>query len=310
MDRIQGAKKVSIRSYLEKIGVKVFKKGGKYICSSPFTRDSTPSFTIYSNNTFYDFSSGEYGDVIDLVRSIESCGFNEAVDLLTGGKFKVLSKKEMYKKTVKKDFKLSDYKLYNKKQCGLVKEYAKKRSINRDFVCAKFPEFIGGVFVDRIGLGFIHVDQNFNVCGIKIRKIVDDNPRFSARGSMMYYILKNVPIKSLDNHEFWLYVVESESSANSAFEFLDKHGVPCVVISFGSVNRIPKYIPESITSNCTESYLMIDFDGDKELYEKRIKMYDHLNLIPKKIELKKGQDLNSLYSSGEINKYKDIILPK
>ena len=309
MVNIEELREKSIISYLEKSGVKIEKIRGKHRCSSPFSSDSNPSFYIYPENRFYDFSTGKYGNIIDLVMEMTGKSFKEAVEHLEGGN---ISKAPTYSKPKKKKkFSLSSY-LCDTPDKNVI-AYAKGRGITRNFVCSKFYEMIDGDPVERKGMGFIHYDKDLKPCGIKIRKIVNEDPRFTARGKQMYYIVSNINHEVLLHRDveemFWLYVVESESSANSVFEFLDRNRIPCVVVSFGSVSSCPEDLPKGFIEYCEDSFLIIDYDGNNNLYQERIKKYEHLKLTPKKIILEKGEDLNYLYAKKTINRVSQIILP-
>lgn len=58
-------------------------KGGEYWCLSPLKEENTPSFSIRKEtNTFYDFSSGKGGNVLNFIRYYNHCSFGEAVEIL------------------------------------------------------------------------------------------------------------------------------------------------------------------------------------------------------------------------------------
>ena len=75
----QQFKKMSITSYLIDRGMfpekgEKFDRSNKTWFSSPFSNDSSPSFAVYeSTNTFYDWSTGIGGDLINLVMNLEGC---------------------------------------------------------------------------------------------------------------------------------------------------------------------------------------------------------------------------------------------
>ena len=74
-------------------------KGGEYWCLSPLKSENTPSFSIRKEtNTFYDFSSGKGGNVLNFIRFYNRCSFNEAVEILkkyAGCDGEVVPKKKM-----------------------------------------------------------------------------------------------------------------------------------------------------------------------------------------------------------------------
>lgn len=51
-------------------------------CLCPLHSEDTPSFKIYSNNSFYCFGCGKGGDVVDLIMELENCDFVEAIRIL------------------------------------------------------------------------------------------------------------------------------------------------------------------------------------------------------------------------------------
>lgn len=58
-------------------------KGGEYWCLSLLKDENTPSFSVRrETNTFYDFSSGKGGNVLNFIRYYNRCSFNEAVEIL------------------------------------------------------------------------------------------------------------------------------------------------------------------------------------------------------------------------------------
>ena len=67
-DPLALAKKRSILGYLRSKGYSPAKKGKGYLMMSPFKEERNPSFFIYeSQGKFIDYSTGEMGDIIDLV---------------------------------------------------------------------------------------------------------------------------------------------------------------------------------------------------------------------------------------------------
>ena len=88
---------------LEARGCKMRKTGNGFKCSSPWTRDTTPSFYIYENDGVHKykcFSSEKQGDAIALLMELGST-FSEACEV-TGQAYKLNStqtQKPTYKKT-------------------------------------------------------------------------------------------------------------------------------------------------------------------------------------------------------------------
>ena len=58
-------------------------KNGEYWCLSLLKDENTPSFSVRKEtNTFYDFSSGKGGNIINFIRYYNMCGFSDAVEIL------------------------------------------------------------------------------------------------------------------------------------------------------------------------------------------------------------------------------------
>lgn len=60
-------------------------KGNSYWYSSPLRQERTPSFKVNTErNQWYDFATGEHGDIIDLVCTLQRCSTAEALQRLRG----------------------------------------------------------------------------------------------------------------------------------------------------------------------------------------------------------------------------------
>jgi len=86
--QLHDIKQVSIVQYLAQDALEVkLIKGVNYWYCSPLRNESTPSFKVNTErNQWYDFGTGEHGDIIDLVRALQHCTMNEAIELLIGSK--------------------------------------------------------------------------------------------------------------------------------------------------------------------------------------------------------------------------------
>ena len=86
--QLHDIKQVSIVAYLAQAGFEAkLIKGVNYWYCSPLRNESTPSFKVNTErNQWYDFGTGEHGDIIDLVRALQHCSMNEAIELLIGSK--------------------------------------------------------------------------------------------------------------------------------------------------------------------------------------------------------------------------------
>ena len=81
VDRVD-VKEIPIGRVLEIYNKEVNKSG---FIKSPYHEEKTPSCKIYlDTNSFYDFSSGKGGSVIDLVMALEGCSVIDAIALMQG----------------------------------------------------------------------------------------------------------------------------------------------------------------------------------------------------------------------------------
>jgi putative mobilizable transposon, excision protein len=85
---IQNIKQISITDYLQQQGYSPARvQGIHFWYCSPLRNESTPSFKVNTErNQWYDFGTGEHGDIIDLVRTLQHCTMYEAIELLIGSK--------------------------------------------------------------------------------------------------------------------------------------------------------------------------------------------------------------------------------
>ena len=85
---IQHIKQIAITDYLQQQGYAPARvQGIHYWYYSPLRNESTPSFKVNTErNQWYDFGSGEHGDIIDLVCALHRCTISEAIRLLSGAK--------------------------------------------------------------------------------------------------------------------------------------------------------------------------------------------------------------------------------
>ena len=85
---IQNIKQIAITDYLQQQGYAPARvQGIHYWYYSPLRNERTPSFKVNTErNQWYDFGSGEHGDIIDLVRTLQHCTMYEAIDFLIGSK--------------------------------------------------------------------------------------------------------------------------------------------------------------------------------------------------------------------------------
>lgn len=312
-EKIKSAKQIDIKSYLQQRG---FTFNAQNFCSSPFSRDSNWSFKYYPNtNTFFDWSKGFGGDSIKLVMVMENVGFLDAVDLLMQGQYQVY--RPDYKKAdkvIEEKFDVEKYITEDERECALIDEYARSRGIKRGFSYGVFftRPSSDAVWTRNPALAFPLRDTNLKFTGIKFRRLPQGNQhrdgtkgdRFSSRGRQGFYILENIISGSYE--EPVLFLIESETSANSLWEYCCEIKKSAVVISFGSVGSKFDELPKPY-QNLRNKRLIIDYDGNEELYQQRVKNFAHIDAKPLKLILPKGEDINSLYSSNQMFKISNLL---
>lgn len=79
--QLHDIKQVSIVDYLAQAGYKPkLTKGVNYWYCSPLRAELTPSFKVNAErNQWYDFATGDHGDIIDLVCALQHCSTAEAM---------------------------------------------------------------------------------------------------------------------------------------------------------------------------------------------------------------------------------------
>lgn len=90
MTDIQQLKRLSIRDYLSRRGIRPARENARYgFYLSPFRAEHTPSFKVdYVQNLWYDFGTGEGGSIIDLVMGLENCDKSQAIQSLGSDEIK------------------------------------------------------------------------------------------------------------------------------------------------------------------------------------------------------------------------------
>lgn len=311
-DDILKAKSIDIVKFLEVNGHDVKQRHNYMLTSSPFTSDSNPSFVVYTDQNIYvDYSSANKGDSIDLAMKMFKCGFKEAVERLTESELPEWDERE-YKKIERKrkPFKLENYITRDQQEIEQIDTYAHSRGIRRNYKHGFYYVADGDDgWEKKLAMVFPHTDwNNKEATGAKFRNIDPFDPnRFTARGRLGYFILDNMPNHLQAAWHTPLYIVESETSAISLYDFFQENNFYAAVMSFGAVGSVQPAIPQKY-DGIVIPHIIIDYDGDEELYQERLKAYEHFNGIPIKLELPKGEDINSLWARGETEKLASLLL--
>jgi hypothetical protein len=309
---LEEVKKISIKQFLERIGISVTRKRKYFVARSPLSEDRDPSFTIYPENTFYDWSTGIGGTIIDLVMSLYRVTFKEAIKILENDSVKDLKiTKQELPPIRKQKFNIEMYYSKNATNHKLVRQYMEGRRITFD-ECNAGNYFVkhGHNWKANLSLMFYHRDEFGNICGAKFRNINDNdksdqNTRWTSRGRLFYYTLEHITNPGITPAVF---ITESETSSNSLFNYLKELGKRnFVILSFGGVNSAPNILPLKYEWINKNRYVLIDYDGDEILYTKRIKALEHLCSRDIKLVLPKGEDINSLWMADKMSRYDNLF---
>lgn len=312
---LNAAKKISFEDYLQSRGLFPAKKGyGKLWYYSPFNEEKTPSFCLYeSKNRFIDYSSGNKGDIVDFITEYDNLSFPDALHSLFKGSLMPINakiKKEPKRVNTFKEKDLEKWITSDPKECNLIKKYAESRGIKCNYVPCKFYHIDhdnpSKGFLDELSLGFIHYNEEDEICGIKFRFISPKTKqRFSSRGQLRFHHLPSIDIdpSKID----LLFITESETSSNSLYEILSECG--CVnnfhILCIGGSWDIPNRLPEGF-ENIKTKKIIIDYDGGKNNYDQKIL---ELSKFGEEIRLPfdKGEDINYLYVNGRKNEILAIL---
>jgi len=306
---IEDVKKISIKHFVISLGHKVKKKHRYEVTNSPLSDDTNPSFIIYPENNFYDFSTGIGGTIIDLVMNLYSLEFKEAMEFLGSDSTEkvIVTKKPKITKQRDVKFNIETYFSKNPDNMELVKKYMDSRLITyKECNAGLYFTKEGTKWQSNLSLMFYHRDEFGNICGAKFRNInpTRDDGRWSSRGRLFYNVIEDIVQPDVTPT---IFITESETSSNSLYNYFKETGRKnFVILCFGGVNSAPKLLPLKYDW-CKKRYIIIDFDGSEKDYNKRIGSLSHLQAKDIKIVLPKGEDINSVYAKREMYKYNNLF---
>lgn len=290
---------ISVVDYLRAKGFTIEPRGSKFFTCSPYRRERTPSFCIHQDNAWTDFgcdgTGPKSGNIITLAKFFGD-------DLRNIGKVTPVWKPTPVKP--KKPFNNeipSYYTDITPEERQEIVTYATGRSLHSHYLPGVVSQKNGSTLHRFLSLVFTHQDINGVITGAKFRFIKPiDSQRFTSRGLLGYYVLSNI----LKDHyrEPILYLVESETSANSLWEYFKQIGHNAVVVSCGGVNNIPDKLPFNYKGK-----LIVDYDGSEAKFKERVRKYASFHLDPIRLILDKGQDINSLWQNNQINLIENLI---
>lgn len=287
----------SVVDYLTSKGFKFVRRGSKDFTNSPFNpNDRTPSFAVFQDGGFKCFSTGKAGNIYTLLKHFgDTEGSISITPIWTPPPERKL---KPWKGCIPQR-----YLDITEEERLSITQYAASRAITKGFECGVAYHQEGGKFV-KSGLAVLypHFNELNDIIGAKFRFITPTTQRFTCRGKLGFYILENL----VDGFEEpSLFVVEGEGNANSLWSHFVDVGKPAVILSAGAVTQIPKRIPERYKN--LKKHLIIDYDGLEEKYLERLELYKHLELLPIRLKLPKGQDINSLYANNSIEWIENLL---
>lgn len=162
---IAEAKKIHCVDYLKTKG---FSPKKEYLQAawflSPFRDETEPSFKVHlTKNVFYDFGSGEGGDVITLAKLLESCSTTEAVRRLSNLGFLISPAEFKKEPTLGKPAKIELIKLAEIKSPAL-RQYLSSRAIELKFATQFVQEGTFEIYGRRFfGLAFRNDKGGFEI---------------------------------------------------------------------------------------------------------------------------------------------------
>lgn len=270
----------SVKEYLESRGHRFEMEGDLWVTRSPFSRDTTPSFKIYPDGRFKDYSSGLAGNVFTLIRELGDT-YDSAKSLADWEAKPRKERKPLDGYVPIRNLTLTD------EEFERTVAYALRRRITK--------EYLPGVYnlrgERRPALVFEH-RMDGKIIGAKFRIVGGEKgDRMRMMGKPGFYILGNPK-----GAKFY-YLVESETSANSLWMYTG-----ALVVSHGAVSTVPKTAPFDLPAR-----KILDYDGSEELWKSRIAKYAHIKGDNIKLPLPKGEDINSLYCKNEMYKI-DFLL--
>lgn len=234
------ANAIPLEELLGKYGQEPARRYGGYLMySSPFRRDSTPSFRVDLNtNKWKDFGEDSSGGVVDLVMRLEGCDFHSAMQRLEKGEFSASQPDPVLQAIPKNTMANSTLVIDNVNSLSnrRLLEYMKQRCIDPDIAKAYCKEvyyhfsnkpgtcFAVGFLNDREGMELRN--PMFKGCaGMKAVTCFDNGSDRCAvfEGFMDYlsylqYAREHTGLPPMD-----FCVLNSTSMADRSKEFLGKH---------------------------------------------------------------------------------------
>jgi hypothetical protein len=133
--------------------------------NSPFNEaDETPSFHVY-DDSFYDYSTGKWGDVIDLIRQLRRCSLETAVELLESEADELGLQAVERVKVEKPAFVVPNFTSW----CFIADQYGELPGVSYDVMSNLFALHRIALDDQTGTLAILHVAPDGNVVGVKYR---------------------------------------------------------------------------------------------------------------------------------------------
>lgn len=133
-------------------------KNGEYWCLSLLKDENTPSFSVRrETNTFYDFSSGKGGNVLNFIRYYYKCSLGEAIEILkryVGCDGEVHVSKKMAAVEVAKKYKSRKKQLKTTKSTVLPSDYMLRYQKSPEKLAAWEAEGISKASLERFQVAY------------------------------------------------------------------------------------------------------------------------------------------------------------
>lgn len=284
MEKEQLREAVSIKTFLETEYGCVFRRiGSSYFCLSPLRAESNPSFSVnFNENLWYDFGTGEGGDIFKLVMKLKSCGFKEALEYLRD--FAKLS--EPAKKTEKILVKNNlDKSQFARKFYQSITKTSNELFIRRYFKDLSLPfhsEIGVAEYRDSYGNRFIAfpIPDRDNIEGLECRAVIDRDGRIEHAVDKDGHKIR----RTIGRKACWflkrtssLLITESIIDCLAGELIYGTHLSLCALNGVGNARLVPEIVHRHQISRI---YLALDADEPGRMAEQRL-----IEIIPHEIEI-------------------------
>lgn len=279
--------KISIKDYLETVyGCEFRKIGHSWFCLSPLRAENNPSFCVnFEENLWYDFGTGEGGNIFTLVQKLENCSFTEAVERL---KNFIGILPEVREKKVEKILKKNSL---DKSQFAK-SFYNSIRKTSNEILIRKYFKTFGLPFYSEIGVAeYTSTKDNLQfivfpcpakeeIISLECRAIKSDNGRIDhARDEYGKKIKRTIGNK----YPWILYRTQEALVTESIFDCLAGeilYGNHITLIALNGVGNV-KFLPEVLHKyQIMTVYLALDNDDAGSIANQKA-----IEIIPQEIEV-------------------------